>query len=426
MIQTYTSGVLITTEHHLATLQLALEFTNPSQLPLSRKGELFNILLNVPNIKNFKCLLKRNFAEVLVGLTLKHFPEFERELREKVGSMGVYGSLATLFAKSSFNLGQVLIREPVVKLPPKRSFNTDSAALGLLLKKLTSFVEGVHSESLDKLFCAVGLLYNISSCMIDYQVLPEEQLEASKVFHLIERVLNSKSAQSFEKFQSQSGSSLKQLQAIALILDEVFSINNSVTKRVKELFSFNFLKGILQVLQYFQDETSKKVDTTHKVKKLLVGALSKYCLVANSMQTAEHQPNIADILADQDYDFKNSAHCEMSVVFLQNVKLAPPGLLSEEIVCKIFKCLHGLCRATYRYHESAVTILKILAGWLWNLLLKPGFNGGFQGCFSIYTMPATTSKALQLICFIRFICARRIMGLMFSWRYWMPSRSFAR
>ncbi|KAH1001561.1 hypothetical protein HUJ04_005561 [Dendroctonus ponderosae] len=363
VIQTYTSGVLITTEHHLATLQLVLEFTNPSQLPLSRKEELVNSLLNVPNIKNFRCLLKRNFAEVLVGLTLKHCPDYEREeASAQDGSMCVYGTLAALFAKSTFNLEQILIRAPALKAPTKRSFNTDSAALEILLKKLNAFVDSVYSESTDKLFCAVGLLYNVASCMIDYQVLQEDQLQTSTVLSLINRVLSNESTQSFQRFQVHSGSALKQLQAIALILDDVFSIKNSVTQQVKELFSFNFLKEILQVLQFFQEDSPKKADTAHKVKKLLVGALSKYCLVSNSVETAEHQPHIAEILADQDYDFKNDSHCEMSVVFLQNVKLAPPGVLSEDIIRKILECLQGLCRATYRHHESAVTILNILAG----------------------------------------------------------------
>ncbi|XP_066152379.1 serine-protein kinase ATM isoform X2 [Euwallacea fornicatus] len=361
VIQTYVSGVLIITEHHVHTLQLVLEQINFSQLELSKRGELFNSLLNGQSIKDFHCLLKPSFAKLLVALTLKQCPPFKYE-NAVDHSNRYYQSLADLYAKSNFELVQCRYLQPIKENSSNRSFNVDFEIVNILIEKLQSFALSADAEPTDKLLCIVGLLYNVLSYMADFQAVEMEQIQECRVYGLINQLLDKDSVKSFSKYENHNEKMLKELVTIVQILDYIFSLNNSVTSTVKSLFHIDFLRGLLGIVNFFQRVAKSKVELEHRLKKSVIGALAKYSLVSNAGEASQTQEHIMVAIAKPDYNFGDDTDYDLIMAFLMNIHLARENYLSEAVVCNVLQCIRGLAFATYRRYESALQILQIQKG----------------------------------------------------------------
>lgn len=251
VIQTYISGVLTITEHHLHSLQLVLQRVNFSQMEISRREQLLNCLLNGQNIKDFTCLLKPAFAEIIVALTLKQCPDFVGESESEQQSQ--YRSLINLYSKSCFELKNFKRNNIPTNLREKKSFNIDHEALVTFLQKLQSFAEIDDQESIHKMLCIVGLLYHTLSFMVNFEVVQGFQLQNHQIVVQIERILNKPCLSNFDKYHSHNEKLLKELLEVAQLLGEIFSIKTCVTSFVKELFPLEFLRGIVKVMHYFQN-----------------------------------------------------------------------------------------------------------------------------------------------------------------------------
>ncbi|XP_066254507.1 serine-protein kinase ATM isoform X2 [Euwallacea similis] len=361
VIQTYVSGVLIITEHHVHTLQLVLEHINFSQLEFSKREELFNSLLNGQSIKDFHCLLKPSFAKLLVALTLKQCPPFKYENAVEQ-SYQYYKILADLYAKSNFELAQCRSLNPIKESLSDRSFNVDYEVVKILTEKLQSFALWANAESTDKLLCIVGLLYNVLSYMFDFQAVGMEQIQENPIFGLINQLLDRDSIKSFSKYENHNEKMLKELVTVVEILDYIFSLNNSVTSIVKNLFHISFLRGLLGIVNFFQHVSKSKVELEHRVKKSVIGALAKYSLVSNVDEASQTQEHIMVAIAKPDYNFGDDTDYDLIMVFLSNIHLAKENYLSETVICNVLQCIRGLAFATYRRYESALHILQIQKG----------------------------------------------------------------
>lgn len=251
VMQTYISGVLTITEHHLHSLQLVLKRVNFSQLEVSRREDLLNCLLNGQNIKDFNCLLKPAFAEVIVALTLKQCPDFVDESESEQHNQ--YRSLVELYSKSSFELKDFKRSNIQENSKAKRSFNIDHETLVTFLQKLQSFAEIDNPQSTHKMLCIVGLLYHTLSFMVNFEVIQGFELQNHQIVVQIERILNKPCLNSFDKYCSHNEKLLKELLEIAQVLGQIFSIKNCVTSLVKELFPLEFLRGIVGTLHYFKN-----------------------------------------------------------------------------------------------------------------------------------------------------------------------------
>lgn len=254
MIQTFTSGVLIITKHHLNTLELVLQHTDFSQLGLPNREELFNCLLSSQNVKDYSCFLKESFAEILVALTLKQCPSWGKITEEPAANS--YEALVELYVKINFD-PKHFVKNKLVStdqsLTTKRTFNVDFETVQILIDKLRMFVETSQTEPLDRLLCIIGLLYNTLSSMINYQVIQEAQINESELMLLIKQVMASEPFQLLQKYQTHSEKTLKELLKVTTILDEIFSIKNNVTSVVKEAFTMNFFRELISILNFFQN-----------------------------------------------------------------------------------------------------------------------------------------------------------------------------
>lgn len=251
VMQTYISGVLTITEHHLRSLQLVLKRVNFSQMEVTRREQLLNCLLNGQNIKDFTCLLRPAFAEVIVALTLKQCPDFVGESESEQQSQ--YHSLVNLYSKSCFELKDFKRSNSQESCTTTRSFNIDHETLVTFLQKLQSFAEIDNLESTHKMLCIVGLLYHTLSFMVNFEVVQGFQLQNHQIVVQIERILNKPCISSFDKYRSHNEKLLKELLEVAQVLGEIFSIKNCVTSLVKHLFPLEFLRAIVGILHYFQN-----------------------------------------------------------------------------------------------------------------------------------------------------------------------------
>ncbi|CAG9773154.1 unnamed protein product [Ceutorhynchus assimilis] len=355
VIQTYTSGVLSITEHHLNTLVMVLEQIDISELEINKKEKLFNSLLSPHNVKNYRCFLKPNFAKILVTLTLKQCPNL-RKLKPETSQNYYNVNLVKLYAKQQFEIIKLnCIKSPIVT---KRTFNVDFIVVNMLEEKLTQFAEVTQTETVDKILCVVGLLYNILSCLIDYEIHIEN---GSKTITLIRKLLDSDSVMSLERYQVHNDKMMKQLLNISEILDEIFSLNNSVTSVVKEMFTIDFLRQVVDILNFFQNVAGKKAALEHKIKISLTGALSKYSFVSNIQEPSNSQRLMLLSLARPDYDFNTESDYDLAMEFLNSIKLASKEYLPEEIIQKILDCLQELSTVTYRSYKSAQKIISFLS-----------------------------------------------------------------
>ncbi|XP_050307938.1 serine-protein kinase ATM isoform X2 [Anthonomus grandis grandis] len=359
VIQTFFSGVLIITEHHFKTLHLVLENLNLSQLELSKKEELFHSLLNSQNVKDYRCFLKNDFASILVALTLKQCPDLSEPRFDKREI--AYKHLIDLYSKTQFKIRDIDNTKDVKAKKSSllnRNFNTDTETLQLFTQKLESFVEASVNEPIERILCIVGLLHNILSSMLDFQVIHESQIKENIVFHLIMQLFGLGQVTSLAKYKSHSDGVLKEILSLANVLDDLFSLKNNATCVVKEAFPIEFLKGLMDILNFFQDVVGKKTELEHSVKVSLTKALSKFCLVSKT--ATKRQLQIMAVFANPDYDFSLDTDYDLAMSFLQNIHLASPGLISEEIVDNILECIRELCAAKYKNYKCSMDVLKIL------------------------------------------------------------------
>ncbi|KAG5880543.1 hypothetical protein JTB14_026776 [Gonioctena quinquepunctata] len=358
ILQTYTSGILNISLQSIRTLESGLQLVSLGRSEEFTKENLISCILNSQNLKDYKYLQHKETAEFLVKLTLKQWPTNTNSHIEK--NIDKYRDLKDIYFKTL--LEESVLAKGLVEC--KEAFDSgytvETETAKSLMNLLETFVTTCPPS--EEVLCSILiLLVNISSALIEYKIVDEQDIDDSPLIDLIKRLLGHDKLKEICSNHNKSDREAKKLLETVCILDELFllDVNKFMKKKLKSLIPFELLKALIQVLNHLQEDQKRKSDLSFELKKAITKALSSFgCVCGGTLN--QYQKNILEVLAAPNYNCNLEDDCTLLITFLSTLKKADSGVLPETILENVLKSVQELCIARYQYSTDAMKILKIL------------------------------------------------------------------
>ncbi|XP_076265481.1 serine/threonine-protein kinase tefu isoform X1 [Rhynchophorus ferrugineus] len=356
-IEIYKRGVLAVTEHHVKTVDVLFRQIQFSDLPRPARMDILRWLLNFENVKDLTYLLEPDFAPVVVSLALKQYPRRASLIGQEQDR---YWYLRSLYSRRNFDLKDLVVEEETRSdSEDVITFNYDSKMLEFFYQHIRCMPEYVRKESIKNQLCVFGMLCNVLNNFVEYKIIAMNDIEECCLFSIMRDIINDKSlVTSFEKYMTDDVRLLRELLETVLLLDNVWRQRHAITDYIRNITPLDFLRKLVQIMNHLH--TVHKSEQELDAKLVLLGALSKYCLMSNSGDFNDIQKNLMQALSQPDYDVTSEVDYRMSICFLETIRYIKPGSFPVEIVDNILTCLSEICSERFRSFENAKEILGIL------------------------------------------------------------------
>ncbi|XP_028138214.2 serine-protein kinase ATM-like [Diabrotica virgifera virgifera] len=301
-------------------------------------------------------LRSKDTAAFLVRLILKQWQS--KDQQPKSEAVDEYDRLKEIYFKSLLDEETLTLTSSIQTTDVKASPDIQRECVTLLATMASNFV--TDNDSVEVLLSKIALLVNIASCVTEYQIMSEEDSK-SCWFEMIKGLFEADTLTEFNLTEYKSEREIKRLIDCVNILNDLFSLDVAkwTMDNLKELFPFQLLKKLFDVLNRLQIDQNRSSTLLPKLKICILQALSSFgCLCGNVLST--NQKNVLEVLAVPNYSNNNDDDYKLCMSFLKTVTLSQPGVLTDNILENVLQCIQELCME--RYQDKAEDILHMLHG----------------------------------------------------------------
>ncbi|KAK9874965.1 hypothetical protein WA026_005780 [Henosepilachna vigintioctopunctata] len=335
---------------------------------------LIKWILSKNSSGNYTYMLSNITARILIGLILKKWPfdlanDFHEEIDEK---NDLFGDIADIYLKTEL--------EETVSFVIEKQKNelTVSKCKTVLIDYLCTFLFNSIKNSMNSIresknereqmlhsISIIGLIKNVISYLINFELLQEEDLDQNVFFKMMIPLFEQVNNYLTSSFKINDDLTIANVTDTLHCFHKILSTvsNPFVDKKFREIIPNDLLKTLLSFLQISQRE--KRIDFKEfriPLKNLRVMVIKTLVTFSCGLKSfsIQNQEYIFSALRLHDCLLDKYANCDLVMAFLGSIREWKPEGLNANSIEKILNHLLEICTATFKYYTYATEILQFL------------------------------------------------------------------
>ncbi|KAI4461962.1 serine/threonine-protein kinase atm [Holotrichia oblita] len=379
LYETFSSGVLVLSDHSLYTLKMAANLHN---IPETINNNSFRktIIEWILNVNVHKCDASHVYTEqitgeVLVKLCLKKWTE-ETE-SESTSQKKVYNNFENVYEYNAC-MKLIVLPNKISKSETEKIFYLNEETYSFLFNQLEliaqdSMTKQDHPTHTKDLFKKLCLFAHVLSTLERHNLLNNIEDILHKIkFADIFAFLCTKLTNCDEL---EVKGNIKYYKDFLADFNQFLSIefSRSVSEMIRTLVSVDFLRKFFEIINI---DSEDKISTTDlgDLKLLSMQILSNFCFYGNCDVLSETQLHILEALTETNYDNNDDFDYKMVTTFLTHIQQCTSAIFNDEILGKILNLIQDVCYVRFAEYNAVLNVLSLLKELVKHIVISKNVN----------------------------------------------------